>query len=95
MNNINAQLRKVFDANFEELSAGNPPLPASFSMWGKDYAPKWKQHTMTMFLNDLHDLVQAKQDAINEAQVTKDEKIESLESEIEDLKHELKEARGE
>ena len=95
MTNINSQLRKAFDANFEQLSAGNPPLPASFTIWGKDYAPKWKQHTMTMFLNDLNDLVRGKQDVIDEAEVTKDEKIESLEAQIEDLESELKEARGE
>lgn len=94
MNNINPQLRKAFDANFEQLSAGNITDDPDFSIWGKSYKGKWKD-SMTMFLNDLNDLVQAKQDAINEAQVTKDEKIESLESEIEDLKHELKEARGE
>lgn len=95
MTNINPELRKAFDANFEQLSAGNPPLPASFTIWGKDYAPKWKQHTMTMFLNDLNDLVQAKQDVIDEAEVTKDEKIESLESKIEDLKAELEKTREE
>lgn len=95
MNNINAQLKQLFDANFEELSAGSPPLPASFSIWGKDYVGKWRHHTMTMFLNDLNELVQGKQDVIDEAEVTKDEKIESLEAQIEDLEQELKEARGE
>lgn len=94
MNNTNKQLKQVFDANFEELTITDKGTP-DFSMWGRNYIGKWKQHTMTMFLNDLNDLVQEKQDVIDEAEVTKDEKIESLEAQIEDLEAELKEARGE
>lgn len=94
MTNINQELRKAFDASFEELSITDP-RPPDFSMWGKSYLGKWKQHTMTMFLNDLNDLVQGKQDVIDEAEVTKDEKIESLEFEIEDLKAELEKTKEE
>lgn len=95
MTNINSQLRKVFDANFEELSAGNITDTPDFSIWGRGYKAKWQHNTMTMFLNDLNDLVQGKQDMIDEAEVTKDERIEDLESKIEDLEQELKKESGE
>ena len=50
---------------------------------------------MTMYLNDLHDLVQGLDDKITEHEVTKDEKIESLESEIADLQAELEKTKEE
>lgn len=61
MTAINPELRKIFETSFEELSVTDP-RPPDFSMWGKSYLGKWKQHTMTMFLNDLNDLVQGMED---------------------------------
>ena len=95
MNNINKQLKQVFDANFEELSAGNITDDPDFAIYGKSYVGKWTRNTMTMFLNDLNDLVQGLDDKITEHEVTNDEKIESLESEIADLKAELEKTKEE
>ena len=94
MTNINKQLKQVFDANFEELSITSP-TPPDFTIYGKGYLGKWGKNTMTMYLNDLHDLVQGLDDKITEHEVTKDENIESLESEIEDLKAELEKTKEE
>lgn len=89
---LNKQLKQAFDSHYEELSITDERVP-DVTIYGKGYVAKWKQHTMTMFLNDLNDLIQSQQDVIDEAEVTKDEKIESLESKIEDLEQELKEAK--
>lgn len=94
MTNLNKALRNTFLDSFEELSPTSTSKP-DFEFYGRGYLGKWKHSTMTMFLNDLNEQFRGMEEKIAELETAKDEKIESLESQIEDLQQELKEARGE
>lgn len=87
MTAINPQLRMIFESSFEELSVTDP-RPPDFSMWGKNYLGRWRHHTMTLFLNDLNEMIQATEEA-NELREA------DLSNEVERLEEELKEARKE